>query len=72
MHELNSHESSYKKGGVEVENDPMQPDHEADDLQALLRDEYGAPRLDVRFSADLIARLQAEASPSFGFRTWSR
>jgi len=42
----------------------MQPDHEADDLQALLHDEYGAPRLDDQFSADLIARLQAEAAPS--------
>jgi len=49
---------------VEVENDPMQPDHEADDLQALLHDEYGAPQLDDQFSADLIARLQAEAALS--------
>jgi hypothetical protein len=42
----------------------MQPDHEADDLHALLQEEYGAPRLDDQFSADLIARLQAEAAPS--------
>ena len=42
----------------------MQPDHEADDLHDLLHEEYGAPRLDDQFSADLIARLQAEAAPS--------
>ena len=42
----------------------MQPDHEADDLQALLDKEYGAPRLDDRFSEDLIGRLQAEATPT--------
>ena len=42
----------------------MQPDHEADDLQALLHEEYGAPRLDAQFSADLIGRLQAAAAPS--------
>ncbi|MHC4403873.1 MAG: hypothetical protein ACYTG0_29805 [Planctomycetota bacterium] len=42
----------------------MQPDHEADDLQALLHEEYGAPQLDDQFSADLIGRLQAEAAPS--------
>lgn len=40
----------------------MQPDQEIDELQALLRDEYGAPPLDGQFSADLVARLQAEAS----------
>lgn len=40
----------------------MQPDHETDELQALLREEYGAPPLDEQFSANLIARLQAEAS----------
>jgi hypothetical protein len=42
----------------------MQPDHEADDLDALLHEEYGAPRLDDRFSADLIVRLQAEVAPT--------
>lgn len=49
----------------------MQPDHDSDDLHALLHEEYGAPRLDDRFSADLIARLQAEAarSPSALVRT---
>ncbi len=41
----------------------MQPDYEADDLRALLREEYGAPRLEDQFSADLIERLQAEAAP---------
>ena len=41
----------------------MQPDHEADDLRALLDEEYGAPRLEDQFSADLIERLQAEAAP---------
>jgi hypothetical protein len=42
----------------------MLSDHEADELQALLRDEYGAPPLDERFSADLLARLQAEVAKS--------
>ncbi len=42
----------------------MQSDHEAEDLQNLLHEEYGAPRLDDQFSANLIARLQAEAAPS--------
>lgn len=41
----------------------MQPDHESDELQTLLREEYAAPPLDAQFSADLVARLQAEASP---------
>ena len=40
----------------------MQPDHESDELETLLRDEYGAPPLEKQFSADLISRLQAEAS----------
>ena len=40
----------------------MQPDPEADALPALLHEEYGAPQLDEQFSADLIARLQAEAA----------
>lgn len=41
----------------------MQPDHESDELQALLKEEYGAPPpLEKQFSANLIARLQAEAS----------
>jgi hypothetical protein len=40
----------------------MQSDDEADELQALLRDEYSAPPLDEQFSADLLARLQAEAA----------
>jgi hypothetical protein len=40
----------------------MQPDHESDELQALLREEYAAPPLDQQFSADLVTRLQAEAS----------
>lgn len=40
----------------------MQPEHEADDLPALLREEYGAPPLDDKFSADLVARMQAEAA----------
>lgn len=40
----------------------MQPEHEADDLPALLREEYGAPPLDDKFSANLIARLQGEAA----------
>jgi hypothetical protein len=42
----------------------MQPEHESDELQALLREEYGAPPLDEQFSAGLIARLQAEATPT--------
>ncbi|MGI8980270.1 MAG: hypothetical protein ACR2FY_13675 [Pirellulaceae bacterium] len=42
----------------------MQPDDEADELQALLREEYGAPPLDEQFSTDLIARLRAEAATS--------
>ena len=41
----------------------MQPDDEADDLRALLHEEYGAPPLSEQFSADLLARLQAEAAP---------
>ncbi len=41
----------------------MQPDHEADELEALLHEGYGAPPLDDQFSADLIARLQAEEAP---------
>ena len=41
----------------------MQPDNESDELQTLLREEYAAPPLDQQFSADLVARLQAEASP---------
>ena len=40
----------------------MPSDHEADELQALLRDEYSAPPLDTQFSKDLLARLQAEAA----------
>lgn len=40
----------------------MQPDHESDELQTLLREEYAAPQLDKQFSADLITRLQAEVS----------
>ena len=40
----------------------MQPDHDADELQTLLREEYGAPPLDKQFSAELLARLQAEAA----------
>ena len=40
----------------------MQQDHEANELQALLHEEYGAPPLDEQFSADLIARLQVEAA----------
>lgn len=40
----------------------MQPNDKADELQALLQEEYDAPRLDEPFSASLIARLQAEAS----------
>ena len=40
----------------------MPSDHEADELQALLRDEYSAPPLDKAFSADLLARLQAETA----------
>ncbi|MFN0020518.1 MAG: hypothetical protein ACKVP0_19850 [Pirellulaceae bacterium] len=40
----------------------MQPDHESDDLETLLREEYGAPPLDKQFSADLLARLQVEAT----------
>jgi hypothetical protein len=40
----------------------MQPDQEADELQALLREEYGAPSLDEQFSADLITRLQTEVA----------
>jgi hypothetical protein len=40
----------------------MQPNDEADELQRLLQEEYGAPRLDKQFSADLVARLQAEAT----------
>jgi hypothetical protein len=40
----------------------MQPDPNADELRALLREEYGAPLLDKKFSADLIVRLQAEAA----------
>lgn len=40
----------------------MQQDHEADELQALLREEYGAPPLDKQFTASLIERLQAEAA----------
>ncbi|MBC7853161.1 MAG: hypothetical protein IAF94_06975, partial [Pirellulaceae bacterium] len=40
----------------------MQQDHEANELQALLHEEYGAPPLDAQFSADLVARLQAEAA----------
>ena len=40
----------------------MQPNHEPDELQTLLREEYGAPPLDKQFSANLVARLQAEAS----------
>src|SRR3954468_2010858 len=40
----------------------MQPDQEPDELQALLREEYSAPPLDEQFSADLLARLQAEAA----------
>ena len=39
----------------------MQPERESDELQALLREEYAAPPLDPQFSADLVARLQAEA-----------
>ena len=42
----------------------MQEDHEADDLHDLLHEQYGAPRLDDQFSADLIGRLQAEAALS--------
>src|SRR5258706_12067961 len=44
------------------ETELMQPDQEADELQALLRDEYSAPPPDEQFSADLLARLQAEAA----------
>lgn len=40
----------------------MPSDHEADELQALLRDEYSAPPLDKAFSKDLLARLQSEAA----------
>jgi len=40
----------------------MQSDHETDELQALLREEYGAPPLDKQFSTDLVARLKAEIS----------
>lgn len=42
----------------------MQPDDEADDLHALLHEEYGAPPLDDQFSADLLARLKAEIAPA--------
>jgi hypothetical protein len=41
----------------------MQPDHESDELETLLCEEYGAPPLEKQFSAGLISRLQAEASP---------
>lgn len=41
----------------------MQPNHEADELQDLLRKEYGAPPLDKQFSAGLLTRLQVEVSP---------
>jgi hypothetical protein len=42
----------------------MLPDHDGDYLQGLLHESYSAPRLDDRFSADLIGRLQTEAAPS--------
>lgn len=40
----------------------MQPDHDSDELQTCLLEEYEAPPLDEQFSAGLIARLQAEVA----------
>jgi hypothetical protein len=52
-----SHDQTHRN-----ENPWTQPDYEAEGLEALLHDYYGAPRLDDQFSAEMIAWGQADMS----------